>query len=115
MPIRYKILSRYRYSFFAEGDYSLHYPKDETVKALPGTLGIMVFDTFANAVAFRGTVYKECPIVKVKPIGRGKKQPEICAFISQDRINDFYQLKFDFTVEPSPIGTICYPAVEVLE
>ena len=107
--IRYKVL-RDRSSCYACGDFRLEYLKGTTVKAIPGTLGIMVFDTYENADVF--ATYKH-HIVKVKPIGRGKKRPSICTWTGTIDLNYFYEDKNKGI--HSPPGTICYPAVEVLE
>ena len=113
MPIRWKVLTHGRHSSYAEGKFRLEYFKGKVVKAEPETLGIMVFDTFKNANLFIHNNTLAYKIIKVRPIGRGKKEPTICSCISEGAINYFYTSKYR-GCSPPP-GTICYPAVEVLE
>jgi len=120
MPIRYKVIkisyfTDKRISCFAEGKYSRNYTKGRTVKASPSTLGIMVFDTEENAKRFICNPNYGLRIIRVNPIGRGKRPKYISKYFESDRLSYFYTSK-DFRLEASPpLGTICYPAVKVLE
>ena len=109
MPIRWKVVKS-RYSCCARGKFALHYVKG-VIKAVPNTLGIMVFDTFENACLFNSNRFS---IITVKSIGRGKKRPTISAQTGIKGINGFYAKDRRTTIR-APRGTICYPAVEVLE
>ena len=118
--IRYKI-TRYDRSMYAEGIYCKMYEKETIVNAVPGTFGIMTFDTFLNASEFLGE--KKGKIIKVRPIGRGKRIKFISAGQYEGAIRRFYEdqfyknsfPQFSSNLSPVPKGTICYQSVEVLE
>lgn len=125
--IRYKLVIRdTRRSIYAEGKFSLYYTKNKVVKAESGTFGIMVFDTEPNAEAFahRCSIPRQgISILRVKPLGKGKRPKYISKGFGMDRLKEFYEfystkkfasLKDSFiSVEP-PTGTMCYKAVKVL-
>jgi len=99
--------------------YAIKYPKGEIVKAPADSLGIFCFKTQKRAKEFiRPHAHKNYLFIKVEPIGRG---------VSPKKINTLYfrldlqgQLIPGWTLsknntENPPEGTICYPAVKVLE
>lgn len=125
---RYKITKSYigqRTSMYAQGIYCKKYKEGSVVNAVPGTLGIMTFNTYSNALQFvRGRpAGSRFQIVKVRPIGKGKRIKFVSAGQHEERIRRFYknqQLIEDERLipegaSPAPKGTICYQSVEVLE
>ena len=115
MPIRWKVTTQTRRSCVIYGeDFFKKYLKNTIVKADPTTLGIFLFKTKKNAEDFtkntRGWI-----ILKVKTVGEGKKPKEISGSISIRGLTEFYDNSETAKTEFMPFGTICYPAVEVLE
>jgi len=129
--VKYKVVSEDNKSAFLSlcngiKKYRLNYKKDTIVEAPKGTLGIMVFERKYQAEKFirRQT---DCPacfnIKRVLSIGKGKKPYSICRisildsdydldqFYRKNIIDPFYRIS---KVSP-PDGTICYPAVKVLD
>ena len=132
MKIRYKVIKHRKSCVIPQGSkYCLSYKKDQIVKAVPGSLGIMVFKTLLNAQCFETASTK---IIKVRPIGRRRKISIFSTCMLNARRNTFmfknfykiYSLKkrykdwplkfFNITnIVYPPEGTECYSAVEVLE
>ena len=122
--IRYKVvISRNRGSCSIEEGckYRKVYKRGKIVKAKKGTLGIFCFKTKIDAINFihgneEGGYFS---IIKIKPIGKGKKPKLIASifpFLGADiMINDFYRHSGYILNQESPEGTICYPAVRVLD
>ena len=130
--IRYKVVSskdnRSSCSLAPDGnEYIKYYRKGETVKANKGTLGIFVFKTKKQANNFiknrrdnEGSYF----ILKVKSIGKGESPKFVCGcplllmliWDTSKYLNQFYKYgeKSNLQMKP-PEGTICYPAVKVLE
>jgi len=104
-------------SVMALGNYQLAYPPGQVVSADAETLGITVFRTLENARKFIWNSLRPGKhlylIVKVKPIGRGKRVRLVSLFRNSKSLTDFYAGRW---VEkcPPPEGTLCYKAVEVL-
>lgn len=112
---RFKVLGFHRESCYAQGKFRKKYEEDEIVAAVPGTLGIMVFKSLEEAKAFRIPRAHKCfQIVTVEPIGRGKT-PKRIAGVSEYSIKRFYMKDSREYRDLVPKGTICYPAVMVLE
>lgn len=114
--IRYKIVTVDRGSCALDPydfpDYYKKYQKNTIVKATDGSLGIFCFDTIENATEFRrGTTL----IVKVKSIGKGKRIKNRAITTHSLEFFNFYNRKRNSKCHIIPKGTICYPAVEVLE
>lgn len=114
--IKWKVVSRSKKSMFARGKYSIDYDyaPGMVVSAPPDTIGIMVFGRKTDALHFAGTVLFPYHIVKVKPIGRGKKPEKVSWTIDEKGLDAFYQATDDSVGTCPPKGTICYPAVEVV-
>ena len=138
MKIAYKVLRYDRTSCITTGVLSLRYKKGATVRARESTMGIFCFerkkdaDRFKQSAIVAGTIVAGT-VVKVRPIGRGLRP----AYISSgwpwsSQILRWYRelkklgvnirsrvsmLKKERNVVfcTTPNGTICYPAVEVLE
>ena len=118
-------------SCFAGGKYTKAYNRDEIVRERSLTLGIMVFEKRSQAIKFIKSHVSpiRCPlhIKRVLPIGKGKRPPLISKRASQEGIYEFYQRYAHFKKEwikvslnstplvTPPEGTICYPAVKVLD
>lgn len=113
---RFKVLGFNRRSCYAQGEFCKRYEKDEIVAAVPGALGIMTFKSFEDAEEFKRPRGHRCiQIVAVKPIGRGKAPKKISG-ISEPDMERFYEegpKNGEWSFPPK--GTICYPAVRVLE
>jgi hypothetical protein len=112
--------------------YCLEYNKGNIVKAIPGSFGIMVFKSYKSALAFAGP---DDEILKVRAIGR-KRNFEVLGPFNKNNagqntkgLKEFYKIHnlkkhlkhwYYRFLTPSgyltpPLGTECYPAVEVLE
>ena len=121
--------SRY-ISCFAEGRYQRAYNNNEIVEAELGSLGIMVFEKRSQATDFvkNHDLFPHNLLIKhVLPIGRGKRPPLISKAMNQESLYEFCQRYAHFKKEwitvplkntplnTPPEGTICYPAVKVLD
>lgn len=99
------------------------YNKGDIVEAEPNSLGIFTFDNKKNAISFS----KNNPMWKIKrvnSIGRGRipYSPSISPEVG---LEDFYEVINPYTTKDmftnthsksySLPGTLCYPAVEVLD
>ena len=124
--IKFKVvrtIGEQRISVYAQGSYNLYYPKDAIVRAREGTLGVAVFGRKIEAERFcsrcSGTDIFE--IVRVLPIGRGKTVKNLSRSQSMYMLDIFYGSKeinrscYHLTLMEPPLGTMFYPAVEVLE
>jgi hypothetical protein len=115
--IRFKVVkASSRYSCMVHGStkYALKYEPGTDVYAIEGTLGVMCFDTYENAMKLIHQHYyfgRNCMVIKVQPMGRGYRPKEVG---SPTRLDDYYK-KIDWyrSLIP-PAGTICYPGVHVL-
>jgi len=74
---------------YAIGTYCKEYEKGKTINAIPGTFGIMTFDTHSNALDFLGS--KIGKIIKVKSIGKGRRIKFVSANLSKEKIQCFYE------------------------
>ena len=100
--------------------YILTYKKNKIVKAPDGSHGIFVFDTEEQARKFcdREGILRFVKIVKVTPMGRGKRPKRILQGAGDwwSKIKNFYEGKIsNDKITSPPKGSICYPAVKVLE
>lgn len=117
MPIRWKVTTRTRSSCLVDGRsrFGRNYLKDTTVKAELGTFGIFTFNAKQNAEKFKEAQNMVgLKILKVKGIGKAKHSPKISGSLRSSILSRFYK-DGDVYSFSSPYGTICYPAVEVLE
>ncbi len=127
--IRYKILwkidEEIAVSPFTEGKYQLIFRIGKITNGVPGTVGVSTFEKEIQAFNFRRLSYLQdemFAIFRVEGIGEEVKRPFLSYFTREKSITEFYrQLK---EVPPgsrtvmemlSPPGTVCYPAVRVLE
>ena len=134
--IRYKVVRLYvdvAYSCYAGGNYQLAYKKDTIVTAEGGTMGLAVFETRYHAQSFlRDEFSFDSPykIIRVNPIGRGKRYHFACNAQDTVSLDKFYHeyannLSLFLKISPSlesyihiltmPTGTIFYQQVRVLE
>ena len=89
------------------------YLKGKIVTADPQTPGIFTFQTKQHAEVFMPQM--EQLILKVKPLGKGVTPSCISRDLCQrDLMRFFKSLASKLTMWP-PNGTICYPAVKVLD
>ena len=106
-----------RCSAFAKGIYNLFYPKGTTVTAREESLGVAVFKTKRQAKTFIEGARRDLPlkIIRVRPVGRGKIVDNIAAAGGSYTLKLFYRESgYLYKVKP-PLGTVFYPAVEVLD
>jgi hypothetical protein len=136
LKYKYKVVKkRNNRSCMVNGNsqFSLVYEKDENTYAPAGTLGIMVFKTRRAAEHWAIDWYYKFEyapwdtpwkIKRVIPIGKGKTPVEVCSSATSKDLKDFYYSKYHYYLikyaeklyvnEPVP-GTICYPAVFVVD
>jgi len=114
--IRYKVVTDDRKSMNRScGSYELEYIRETKVFGKEGTLGVFCFKTKKDATEFiLANEYTRSKyglrILRVRPIGRGKVPKYVLSGNIQTSI-----LVDDYTDSEPPKGTICYPAVEVLD
>ena len=114
------LVNNVRVSVFAGGSYCREYQKDKIVEAEPGSYGIMLFETWNDASLFRPDSWRMRRIIKVQPIGRGKRVKFVSSAQSEDNLYEFYKTNhrdhdWSLIALAAPPGTICYPKVKVLE
>ena len=119
----FKIVNKNNGSFAIHHNspYYLTYNKGEVVTAREETLGIFCFKRKRDAKDYMELIRmfnnnKNVRIIKVLPIGKGKKMDEfynISAFVIKRLLDDFYKNK-PISTRPATYGTYCYPSVKVL-
>ncbi len=116
--IRYKVVLEDRGSTFAQGKYRLKYIKNEIVKAVEGTLGIMVFKRRSEAEYYKRRYinYNMTGIIlRVEPLSRGRNVYTVSSLFMSVELDLFYSGDYyPYTYSP-PSGTICYDKVKVLD
>ena len=117
--IKYKVVTIDRKSIIVPqtSKFCLTYNKGNIVKALPGTLGVLVFKSLHDALQFNIFQGK---IIKVRPIGRMKPTPFNVAVTFHGALQTTIAIKAynssgQVKMLPIPQGTQCYNTVEVLE
>ena len=119
--IKFKVVNENRRSYIIDDDsaFSLEYIEGKTVNALPGSIGIAVFDTIQNAKDFIN-VDTTAKILKVKAMGEERALKEVAFICSMDDgircdniIKHFLAGDREHGRTP-PRGSIFYPAVKVL-
>ena len=128
MAIRYKVvLEKNRKSCMAERKgmrgYILTYKKGKTVKAIEGSIGILVFKTREQAENWMKLPMRttKTTILRVETNSRGKTPKNL--FIIDWRVTnslkeDYYDYKTPNNSRlrwNTPIGTLAYPEVKVLD
>ncbi len=117
MAIRYKVIfEKSRKSIYAQGSYTLVYDKDTIVKAIKGSLGVMVFKRRRQAKRFmdQRLMRASMMIIRVRTFSRGVVPKRISAQVSDYSIKNFYSEVWSTETAP-PVGTICYDRVGVLD
>ena len=126
MTIRYKVVKkRSRCSAVVDGNspYGLKYLPGTKVTAKEGTFGIMTFvekyqaNSFAYHLGWSNIHEREkCIVITVETIGRGKYPKIISSMTETINLDSFYKDDNYWKRETvPPDGTMCYPAVKVLE
>ena len=115
----YKVTNLYRESVYAGDSFCLTYYQGAIVEALEGTLGVMVFESYANAKEF-GDLHKKKPggyyILQVRGIGKPSVPEEISGWTTGYDLKQWYQYpeERDKSSSAPPPGTVCFQSVEVL-
>lgn len=113
--IRYKLTKKNRTScvIHPQSSFCQNYLKGKIVTADPQTPGIFTFKTKAEVRNFMW--HRTWLILKVQPIGKGTV-PKLISDNTDKRslIRFFKELSGRIRTKP-PRGTICYPAVKVLD
>jgi hypothetical protein len=102
--------------------YSKQYLDGNTVYANENTVGILVFETLEAAYNWAaiwndGDCYddpKDLVVLKVFPIGRGRKNPPLASGITTEDLDKFYSKGPGWPRGESPDRTMAYPCVEVM-
>lgn len=123
--VRYKVTRKiiakaYGRSCVANRHYCLKYHKGKITYTIKGTLGIMVFERKIDAENFinKGVSVEyryNLKIIRVNPIGRGKRPKLICGCPSEGSLSNYYTHSVGAITKKAPMGTMCYPAVKVLD
>lgn len=119
--VMFKVVGRDRKSCYAGGyqavgRYCKIYSRGTKVTAEPGTLGLMTFPTRQDSEAFikrTGVLRGPAKILRVLPVGRGKKIRTISGGQSKVELDYFYKTS-RYLTSSAPPNTMGYPAVEVL-
>lgn len=116
--IRYKVVNKNRKSVIIPSNFlsCITYEKDTIVEANKDTIGIFLFNRKKDAENFRNNALAQ-KILKVEPIGRGKipKQIVRSVYLSNKSIKNLkIGIEDVYKTSLIPKGTICYPAVKVL-
>ena len=123
---KYKVVDNNGGSFSVPmgSDFYLNYAKNATVKALKGSLGIMVFSNLKAAEHFLLTVCHGISSGRVKrviPIGKKTAPQWISRWTVTDRrMKAFNEIPLEercnnFLCSAAPRGTECYPEVIVVD
>jgi hypothetical protein len=130
---KYKVVksySRTSCSMSTRSKYKLKYRKGTLVKAVPGTLGIFVFKTKLDALAFINSFKRANSlgplgrILRVLPLKGdiGKKPKYISmytyylkSFYSEMKASSCYKRNSNCHIAYPPNGTLVYPAVYVVD
>ena len=132
MAIRYKVVRKDTRCSIIVGShnlYTLKYNKDTIVKALPNSLGIMVFKRKHQAQDFLNFVKtglsRPSIILRVEVSGRGKYPKYISRWVSNVSdlpwfYTNYYIIKkysdnYGIDVSIPPKGTLCYDTVRVID
>ena len=116
--VRFKVVLEDRGSTFAQGKYRLKYIKDEIVKAVKGTFGIMVFKRRHQAEYYKRMYLSYSTtgiILRVEPLSRGKTVRLVSSLFRDVDLDLFYSGDYSPYAYPPAAGTICYDKVKVLD
>lgn len=133
MGIRYKVVdevTRCSIIIAANSSYILRYNKNTVVKALPNTLGIMVFKRRHQAEEFVKFISlgltKPSLVLRVEVFSKGKYPKHISRWTNyQNGLTWFYNNCYvdkkyltansGFALSAPPKGTLCYDTVKVID
>jgi len=110
-------------SLYTNGKYQLCYPTGQIVTALPGTLGIMIFDTLEHMQAMMPLAL-ESQVVTVLLISydysKAVKPSVVCASMSTYLLDVFYArrstgIQLGLLGDEPLLGTLCCTSVKVLK
>lgn len=122
----YKVVTQRHTSCMACGKYNLHYPLGEVVCAPDNTLGVMIFDIYANARAFAElynnpkcpgvrmtnelfiillVTYDDCDVIAGGPI---------CPCMSEEHLEWYYSTSHRICWYRPPTGTVFCRKVKVI-
>lgn len=116
--VRYKVVkkrTRYSCSLNGNSSYALQYEKKTEVHARPETIGVMCFKTYIDAEDFvQGHWWwrENCKIIAVIPMGKGHYEETVGP---PRRLKEYYIGALTCYELTPPDGTICYPAVYVVD
>jgi len=124
--VKYKVVAIGRtgkmHSVYAKGEYCLEYARGKITHAPKETWGISVFETERDAqkfIVYYGLYSRQMEVVKVKTFGRGIRRKCIANPDDYSIIKRWWDYKRkrpkDIDWVRLPLGTVFYPAVEVLE
>jgi len=126
MKIKYKVVKRRtRKSAMINGNskYALEYKDGWTVYADAKTVGVIVFETAAAAIDWAwiwntdrisGGPLKDLIVLKVLPVGRGKRINWLANGIETDTLDDFYRDMENVAWAEAPNRSMAYPGVQVI-
>ena len=115
--VKFKVVNLDDKSCTTSGNFSLTYSKGSQVTADPLSLGIFTFHTRQAAERFSEANGCKTKVKRVLPIGRGRTPDHISVFTDTISLKDWYHdvvPEYYYRQQPPP-GTICYPAVKVLD
>lgn len=115
--MKWKVTHYSRQSLFALGRYNLIYRENTIVRAVPGSIGIMLFDTYMNARMYAARYWDNYEILQVETFGEGIRPDYIAGTSHEPGLDSFYKTG-DYSSKNRrvpPIGTICYMKIRVLD
>jgi hypothetical protein len=92
------------------GKYSLKYGLDKETKKIPGTVGIMCFETVEDALSFTEKFREPYRLYEIEGIGINEI-PKISAYLNTKILNRFYKNKKNDSGVTVPEGTICFDSI----
>ena len=117
IKVKFKLTRKDRTSclIHPKSQFCKRYLKDAIVEAEPGTPGIFIYKTRRQAEGYARYWNKDWLILRVEPIGLGKVPRKVSYAITQRSIISFIKKLASMHTMSPPEGTICYPAVRVLD
>lgn len=96
--------------------YARTYRPGFTVYMEPGSYGIFCFETLRAAENCMRNNYRS-KIIKVRPVGKKMKTPHYVPELYRgfQYVKDHYKEALSWAKWVVPQGTVCYPAVEVID